>query len=160
MFIDRDENDRIVGRYAVRQRPDQEEVADDAAELQMLEAAAARRLAVDAAYMARVAAGVVHEGHAYQIDPESRGNIASRATRAGLFLGGIEGVTWPEDGMPFRTKANVWLTFTPQAFLTLAQAVDDAFTAMRVRYAALKTDVAAATTVEQLAAIEVDAGWD
>jgi len=119
---------------------------------------ATKRVAIDAAFMARVAAGASHDGHVYQIDSESRGNIASRATRAGLFLSGVGGVTWPEDGMPFRTKANIWLTFTPEAFLSLAQKVDDDFTLMRIRYAELK-DACATADVAGLTTLDPSADW-
>lgn len=122
----------------------------------------AKRSAIDAAYAARISAGAAWSGqggHVFQIDAESRGNIASRATRAGLFLGQVAGVTWPEGGLPFRTIANVWLMLTAAEFIALAQSVDDTFTGIRQRYAELKDACDAAADAAAISAINPATGW-
>lgn len=122
---------------------------------------ATKRAAIEAAYLAAVARGCPFgEGDAVQIDAESRGNLGARATRAGFVLQGTEGFTWPVGGMPYRTKANVWVTFAPAEMVALAQQADDLFTAIRIRYAVLKELLAAAGDDEAaIAAINPAAGW-
>ena len=99
-----------------------------------------------------------------QIDAESRTNIASLATTAGLFLLGAPGIDWPSDGQPYRTMANEWLMLTPAeidhgliADLDMLTAAD--FTAIRVRYAGLKDALAAAADAAAIAAIDPNTGW-
>ena len=120
-----------------------------------------KRAAIEAAYLAALARGCPFgEGDAIQIDAESRGNLAARATRAGFVLQGTAGFTWPEGGMPFRTKANLWPVFAPAAMVALSLQVDDLFTAIRVRYAALKDQLAAAATEAAFAALDdPETGW-
>jgi hypothetical protein len=120
---------------------------------------AAKRAAIDAAYEARVAAGLDHAGHAWQIDEQSRANIAGLAARAGFKLLGLPGITWPDDGQPYRAIDNTWAAFSPADFLALAQAVADLYTAIRVRYAALKDTAAAAADAPAIAAIDPATGW-
>lgn len=125
----------------------------------LVAARAAKREAIAAAYEDRIAAGVVHAGHVYQIDPESRANISAIALSSALATLGVPGVSWPAGGQPYRTMANEWLTFSPAEFLSLSVAVRDVVTAMRQHYAALKEEVAAAGDLDALAAIDPSAGW-
>jgi hypothetical protein len=119
-----------------------------------------KRSAIDAVYAAAVARGLPFgEDDAIQIDPESRQNLAARATRAGFVLSNTPGFTWPEGGMPYRTKSNRWPTFSPAEMVGLSLQVDDLFTAIRVRYAALKGALLAAVTAPEIAAIDETADW-
>jgi hypothetical protein len=120
---------------------------------------AAKLAAIDAAYGARVAAGLTYGGHAWQIDDESRGNIAGLAARAGFKLLGVAGVTWPDAGQPYRALDNAWVDFAPADFLTFAQAVADLYTAIRVRYAGLKDALVAAADQAAIAAVDETVGW-
>lgn len=121
---------------------------------------AAKRSAIEGAYAAAISRGLPFgQGDTIQIDAESRQNIAARATRAGFVLSATPGFTWPEGGMPYRTKNNVWPTFAPAEMVALSLQVDDLFTAIRVRYAGLKGALLAAGTAPAIAAIDAAAGW-
>jgi hypothetical protein len=118
-----------------------------------------RHMAVDLAFRSRVDAGLAFAGKVYQIDDESRSNIQGIALRAGLKALAVPGITWPEDGYPWRTLDNTWTPLSVADFLAMAQAAADLYTTIRVRYADLKDAVAAATDQATIAAIDPSAGW-
>ncbi|MBX9942939.1 MAG: hypothetical protein K2Y40_02560 [Reyranella sp.] len=121
---------------------------------------AAKRAAIDRAYHAAIERGLPFgDGDAIQIDAESRQNLAARATRAGFVIQNTAGFTWPPGGMAYRTRNNLWPVFTPAEMVALSQQVDDLFTAIRIRYAALKGDCKNAGSAEVIAGINETTGW-
>lgn len=159
MFVDRDQEGAIIGRFLVQQRPNQEEIADDAAEVRLLDAKAAVRAEINGAFGDALAAGLSFGGKIIQIDDAGRANIAAAAIRAiGVALV-IPGMSWPED-FYWRTADNSPLELTAVEMLAMGQAGADRFSTLIYRRGALKDAVEAATTIEEIEAIDVAAGWD
>jgi hypothetical protein len=119
----------------------------------------AKYKAIDFAYRARIEAGLAYGGKVIQIDEESRSNISAIALRAALKSMGTPGITWPDDGYPWRTLENDWLPLSPPEFLLMAQQGADLYTAIRVRNAGLKDALAAAVDAGAIAAVDPAAGW-
>jgi hypothetical protein len=119
----------------------------------------AKAAAIDAAYHARVAAGLAYASKVIQIDDESRSNISAIALRAALKAIGTPGITWPDEGYPWRTLENDWLPLSAAEFLDMAQQAADLYTAIRVRYAGLKDALAAAAEAAAIAAVAANIGW-
>jgi Domain of unknown function (DUF4376) len=119
----------------------------------------ARHAAIEAAFTARITAGLAFAGKVYQVDDESRLNIQGIALRAGLMALGVPGITWPEGGYSWRTLDNSWTPLSVAQFLAMAQAAADLYTAIRVRYGNLKDALAAAADQAAIAAIDPAAGW-
>jgi len=159
MFVDRDtDSGLIVARYANRQRIDQEEIADDAAEILLKDAVTAKRAAIEAAFAAAVAAGVEYGGKVLQIDDASRANISGQAVRAAAAVAGLNAVTWPET-FAWRMLDNTYLPLSATDMLDMAQAASDRYIALRFRLGQLKDALAAATTADEVAAIDPSSGW-
>jgi hypothetical protein len=153
MFVDRDGNGKITGRFGVQQRTEQEDVAADAPELRLLDARTAARTAIDAGFGAALTAGLSFDGKVIQIDDTGRANIAAVAVRAlGVALG-LPGMLWSEDFF-WRTADNSPLPLTAAKMLAMGQAAADQYTALVYRRGALKDAVDAAATAEDVEAID------
>jgi hypothetical protein len=120
---------------------------------------AAKAATIDVAYDTRVEGGLAYVGKVIQIDDVSRSNIAAIALRAALKSIGTPGITWPEEGYPWRTLENDWLPLTAAEFLDMAQQAADLYTAIRVRYAGLKDSLASAADAAGIAAVDPNTGW-
>lgn len=119
---------------------------------------AAKRRAIEIAWVAAVDAGMPWAGKVLQIDDASRQNIGNMALLAGLVVQGVEGMEWPAD-MAWRMADNSWLPLSAGEMLTMASAVVDRYRALRLNVAALKDALAAAVTVEAIAAVDPSTGW-
>jgi hypothetical protein len=86
-------------------------------------------------------------------------NISAIALRAALKSISTPGITWPEEGYPWRTFENDWLPLTAAEFLDMAQQAADLYTAIRVRYAGLKDALAGAADAASIAAVDANTGW-
>lgn len=121
---------------------------------------AIKREAIDAAYRASVERGLPWgQGDAIQIDDEYRQNIGALASQAGFVTARVDGFTWPEGGMPYRTKGNVWLRWTTADYIAMSLKVGALFLAIRQRYAALKDALAAAASADAIGAVDPRTGW-
>lgn len=161
MFIDRNDDGSVRNIWLVRQWPDQEELADDHPDMLALalkRAKTARVEAVEASYAARQLAGFEHDGKRFELDEDSQGKIGDLATASGFFVLGVGGVTW--DPIPFVAADNTVQIFaTAPEFIAFANAAKLAAQALFARRYALKTACRAAGTAEDLAAIDIEAGW-
>ena len=119
----------------------------------------AKSATIDVAYRTRVEGGLAYGGKVIQIDDVSRANISAIALRAALKSIGTPGITWPEEGYPWRTFENDWLPLSAAEFLDMAQQAADLYTAIRVRYAGLKDALAAAADAAAIAAVDPNTGW-
>ena len=126
-------------------------------DLEALRSVKAATIAV--AYRTRVDGGLSYGGKVIQIDDVSRANISAIALRAALKSIGTPGITWPEEGYPWRTLQNEWLLLTAAQFLDMAQQAADLYTAIRVRYGGLKDALAAAADAATIAAVDPNTGW-
>lgn len=113
--------------------------------------------AIAAAYAAAIGAGLVHGGALYQIDAASQQRIAARALLARACLDGAE--TWPE-GFGWIAADNSRPSFTAAEFWAFAVAAQNRVTALTINARALKDALAAAATLEAVAAIDTSSGWE
>lgn len=147
--------------YAGDQRPgDRAATAPELAAINFGRAKAAKGAAIAAAFNAAVALGVSHGGKVLQIREEDKPNITAVFGRAIAFQMGIEGITWPEGGHPFRMLDNSTVLFTPAEFIAMALKAADRVTALRLNAGALKDALAAANTLEAVQAIDHASGWE
>lgn len=119
---------------------------------------AAKRRAIEVAWIAAVDAGMAWSGKVLQIDDAGRQNIGNMALLASLVVQNVAGMEWP-DGMAWRMADNSWLPISAGEMLTMASAVADRYRALRLNVAALKDALAAASTLEAIAAVDPSAGW-
>lgn len=132
------------------------QIADGALPL----ARAARRAVVDRHYAIALAAGLSHREKVIQIDDASRNNIAGVATHALAVVQAAPNMEWPPEYAAWRCLDNSYLPVTPQQMLELAQATRLRFSALVFRRTALRAAIAAAATVEEVAAVPVGEGWE
>lgn len=109
------------------------------------------------AYAAAIGAGLVQGGALYQIDAASQQRIAARALLARACLDNAE--TWPQ-GFGWIAADNSRPTFTAAGFWAFAVAAQNRVTALTLNARVLKDALAAAATLEAVAAIDTSAGWD
>lgn len=131
---------------------DRAATAQEIAAYDIARAKADRLGEIEAAYQAQLDAGVVYGGHAYQIDDASQQKINAVATRAGFVVSGMAGATWP-DGFIFIAADNTLVPFTAAQFIPMALAAADRVTSLIMTRLALKGAVAAAVTMDDLAAV-------
>ena len=135
-------------------RPTQEEI--DAALLGLDQEA--RCDAVDALYQEKLLAGFLYEGKRYEIDDGSQSKIGNLALTAGFSIINMPSVTW--EPTPFIAADNSATMFaTAEDYMSFANAAKDAFKAVFAKRYALKVACRAATTAEDLASIDIAAGW-
>jgi Domain of unknown function (DUF4376) len=158
MFIDRDAKGNITGRYAAQQQPGQEEIKDDSPELLLIAGKATALAAIDTAADAASAAGFAWNGTTYQIDDQSRQNIAAWGSIALGVMANVPGLTWPQ-GFVWVAADNSRVPFGAADFLTFAMAAANHATALVLNGRGLKDAVAAATTAQALAAVDPSKGW-
>ena len=159
MFVDR-QNGVVTATYNVAQYEGQEELPDGHADLvaYQLVGLKRRRLVEVAAELARRnGVGFVYEGKAYQLDEASQGRIDALATKAERVVAGRPNATW--DGR-FIAADNTEVTFTAEAFGAFADAASNVVIARRFHARDLKNQILAATSAEDLEAIDVTTGWD
>lgn len=115
--------------------------------------------AAGAIFRDKTVTGVTHTGNAYQLDDASLTRITALATRAGLAVLGVPGVTWPADFV-FIAADNSQVAFTAAQFLAFATAAADKVIALRMTFRALKDQILAAEDAADLEAIDITAGWN
>ena len=157
MYVDRTISGAIVARFACQQREGQEFLADDSAELTIIDAKQAKAEAIAAAYAAAIGAGLVHGGALYQIDAASQQRIAARALLARACIDGAE--VWPVSFGWIATD-NSRPTFTAAEFWAFAVAAQNRVTALTLNARDLKDALAAARTVADVEAIDASSGWE
>lgn len=118
----------------------------------------AKKMEIEAAFAAAVAAGMPYGGKVLQIDDASRQNIAAVATRAIGVVQSIAGMTWPA-GFAWRMADNSYLTISAATFLAMGQAAADRYTALILHRGVLKDAVAAAADAAAIDVIDPTAGW-
>ena len=156
-YVDRNLGGAIIARFACQQRDGQEFLADDSAELTIIDAKQAKAGAIAAAYAAAIGAGLVHGGALYQIDAASQQRIAARALLARACLDGAE--TWPQ-GFGWSAADNSRPTFTAAEFWAFAVAAQNRVTALTHNARDLKDVITAARTVAEVEAIDASSGWE
>lgn len=163
LYIDRDGEGRIVGRFPERQREDQEYLADGSDEMVAIELADARVAKTSAAgvvFGTKIVAGVIHDGRIVQIRAEDRANISGQSARAIAALIPGSGVAWPSD-FAWRAADNSFIALPEAAdMLALGAAASDRLAALRLRLWQLKDAIDAAPDQSALDEIDVMAGWD
>lgn len=162
LYVSRREDGSIWSRSAIEQFEGQEYLEDGAPDLVALElrdAKADKVTAINAAFDAEIAAGFSYAGKVIDLDEASRANIAAAATRAMAVALALPGMAWP-DGFAWRTKDNTTLDLDPSEMLGMGQEAADRFTALILIRGALKDAVAAATSAEELEAVDPAAGWN
>jgi len=112
---------------------------------------------IAAAYAAAIGAGLAHGGALYQIDAASQQRIAARALLARACLDNAE--TWPQ-GFGWIAADNSRPTLTAAEFWAFAVAAQNRVTALTLNARVLKDALAAAATLEAVAAIEASSGWE
>lgn len=118
-------------------------------------------------YEARLAAGLTHDGHTWQIDEASQGRIGNMAALALSYRNGDgtwNEVGWsshwqPAGGFSFISVANVLVPRSAQQMFALGRAASLRVARLRYRIRDLKTDIAAAADRTALDAIDGTAGW-
>jgi hypothetical protein len=115
-----------------------------------------RREELDAAFVAKIDAGLLYQNVVFQIDDSSRANIAAMATFAisAINLGGA----WPE-GFYWIAADNSHIAMAAQEMLAFAQSAGTYVSALVLARRALKDAVAAAATVEEVEAIDLVNSW-
>ena len=156
-YVDRNEGGTITGRFTRPQREGQEFLADDSAELTIIDAKQAKAGAIATAYASAIGAGLVHGGALYQIDAASQQRIAARALLARACLDGAE--TWPQ-GFGWIAADNSRPTFTAAEFWAFAVAAQNRVTALTLNARDLKDEITAARTVAEVEAIDASSGWE
>lgn len=162
IYVTRDGEGRVACRYTSARFPGQEHLADgspDLAALRLGDAKSQRLRDLEQEFRRRSAAGFVYGGKAYQLDATSQANITAVAARAALVLSGAAGATWPE-GFAFIATDNTAVGFTAEGFVPFADAAAGRVIALRIRFRALKDQIAAAETEAALAAIDLASGWE
>lgn len=133
----------------------------------MLGRAKAEKLGeIAAAFDARIAAGLPCRGKVLQIREADRNIITANFGRAKAFIDQAaaplpEGVviTWPQNGYPWRMLDDSWEFFSPAEFLAMGQNLADYYGALFYVSRGMKDAVAAAETLEAVAAVDVSSGW-
>lgn len=122
--------------------------------------------AIVAAFDARILAGLPYANKVLQIREADRNIITAVFGRATAFLSqgvvpipGVE-ITWPERGYPWRMLDDSYVVLSPIAFVDMAQQVADYYGALFYVSRGMKDAVAAAATLEAVAAIDTSSGWD
>lgn len=165
MFVDRDpETGRISRCFGVRQRGDQEEIADDAPELLMRAAVVLKLAAIADRLVDETALGVEWNGKRFQIDDRGERRISAQAIYARACLDGDE--VWEEgadDG--WIATDNSRPAFTAQEFWDFAKVARVRVRALTLHARSLKDAVLAAAAAEgaeaaDVLAIDVATGWD
>lgn len=160
-YVDRDQADRIVGRYANAQREGHEWLEADAPELLLDNAARAKLAAIASELGSHMAAGVDFNGKRFAVDDKSVGRIVSRAVFARACIDGAE--VWSDDVAGWIANDNTRPTFTAGEFWEFAKAAQLYVTACTLHARALKDAVLAAAgagDLEALAAIDPTTGWE
>ena len=135
-------------------RPTQEEI--DAALLALDQEA--RCDAVDALYREKLLTGFLYEGVRYELDDMSQTKISALAVGAGFYLLGVEAVTWSP--IHFLARDRSVTTFeTAAAYMAFANTAKVAAEALFTCRAILKATCRATASAEDLAAIDIAAGW-
>lgn len=119
----------------------------------------AKAAAILAAFNAAALEGVPYGGKVLQIREQDRPNVTAVFARAMASLLGAPGITWPENGHPFRMLDNSVVLFTQQDFIAMALLAADRVTALRLNLGALNDALVAATTIPAVAAIDANSGW-
>ncbi len=144
---------------------DRAATSGEVAAYRLAQARSAKDGEVLAAFEARVGAGLPYAGKVLQIRDADRNLVTATASRAGLYLqqqaAPIDGVTitWPEGGFPWRMMDDTFVTLSPAEFIAMAQAAADYYGALFYVRSAMRDAVAAAQTVEAVAAIDTTQGW-
>ncbi|CAB4168053.1 Domain of unknown function DUF4376 [uncultured Caudovirales phage] len=122
--------------------------------------------AIEAAFDAHVLAGMPYSEKVLQIRDEDRATITAVFSRAMAYVGQEtaplpEGVTitWPEGGHPWRMLDDTYVLLSPSAFIDMAQRAADFYGALFYISRAMKDAATAASSAEDLVAIDVTAGW-
>jgi hypothetical protein len=110
---------------------------------------------IETAYQAALLAGVAWQGNHFEIDDASQQKISSVAVRAGFAT--LSVVPWPSD-FEFISLDNVHVAFAAADFLAFAVAAFDRAEALFMQRRALKDAVAAAGTIDAVAAVDPSMG--
>lgn len=161
-FVDRDPGTGWVRNvWRARQWSGQEELADghpDLAARDLRRAREGRCDEVDALHQRHERRGFVYQGVRYQLDAASQSKIGDMALRASLALIQVPGVDWVP--LEFVAADNSVTTFTdPADFLAMAVAAANTAQALFAHRTGLKQACRAAANAEDLAAIDITAGW-
>lgn len=160
MFVDRN-NGQVTAVFALRQYEGQEELPGDHPDLLVRafgETKRARLLQVAAELNRRMAAGFVYKAKTYQLDEASQNRITALALKAYLAAAVRPGATW-DANFAFIAADNEAVPFAAADFGAFADAASNIVIARRYRARALKDEILAATTPENLAAIDITIGW-
>lgn len=120
---------------------------------------------IEAAFDARVLAGMPYGEKVLQIRDGDRATITAVFSRAMAYarqeIEPVPGVTitWPEGGFPFRMLDDTYLLLSPTTFIDMAQRAADFYGALFYVSRAMKDAAIAAASLEELAAIDIEAGW-
>jgi hypothetical protein len=158
MFVDRDGNGNIIGRYTAQQRPGQEQLADNDPALLLITGKVAALVAIDAAATAAAAAGFTWNAAAYRIDTLTQQQISALGSIAMGVVMNVPGLAWPQ-GFAWVTLDGTPTPFAAADFLAFAQAAALRVTALVLNARGLKDAVTAATTAQALAAVDPSKGW-
>lgn len=150
-------SDGINFRTGDQQPGDRAATAPELVALALAAAKRAKAAAISNAYASAIGAGLVHGGALYQIDAASQQRIAARALLARACLDGAE--TWPQ-GFGWIAADNSRPTFTAAEFWAFAVAAQNRVTVLTLNARALKDALAAAATLEAVAAIDTSSGWE
>lgn len=154
--------DPITGAFydGDRRAGDVAATEDELAAIRLGRARALKAAAIEAAYNAVIAQGVPYGGKVLQVREQDRPNVAAVFARAISYVLDVPGITWPEGGHPFRMLDNSTVHYSTADFIAMALKAADRVTAIRLKAGALKDALAAASTLEAVAAIDHAAGWD
>jgi hypothetical protein len=141
----------------VQQRPEQEEIADDDPSLLLLYAKAAKLVAIDTAFSAALT--YVSNGVAFQVDATSQQRITSWGALAMGVVADVPGVTWPDNFVWVAADNNQHPFVAAADFFAFAQGAALRVTALILNARTLKDATAAATTTDDLAAVDPSSGW-
>ena len=138
---------------------------EEIAAYEMEKARTSKLTAIEAAFDARVVAGMPYGEKVLQIRDGDRGNITAVFGRAMAYVGQeaapVPGVviTWPEGGYPWRMLDDTYVLLSPTAFIDMAQQAADFYGAIFYVSRTMKDAAVAASSAEDLAAIDITAGW-
>lgn len=137
---------------------DREATTEEVAARALSGARSEKAQAIAKAVAHEIAWGLVWQGVVYQIDSVSQGRIGNRAQVARDCLANVR--TWlPIYSGWIAADNSREVEFTPSAFLDFAYAAHDHFTLITLNANALKKQLEDALSIEDIEAIDVNAGW-